>query len=503
MPGPDFRGPGGNWAGGPSQHQKSYASSLHERDALISAYEHLTSLPRPADALLRLRKIASLVKPIMRKRGWHVGTLAEFLPSNQQLLGLNINHGQKICVRLRYTHDPSTFLPVEQCVDTMLHELSHIVHGPHDAKFHALWDELRSEHETLLFRGYTGEGFLTPGHRLGGGGNMPPTHEIRRLARQNAENDRLSRNASNQRRGVRLGGSRILPGQDPRKVIADAVERRNAIDKGCASGSAEADRLSTQTATQSTRTQSSEDDANDRAIAEALLELMEEEELQKINAAGGAPEPGLAWDPQRGLYSSGDYAGGSTSATKGMTEEEQMEWAMRESMRAVASYSQGTPAAKPPTPDYASKPNLGAGTSRPPSSPEKTAPPAKRPRGIEASAHDPIPKTQPPPAPQPASTPNTAPEWACDVCTCLNPPTYLACLACNMERPSAPPPNKLRGSSAAANLAHVERQAAALQAPKTMGWACRRCGTFVEHQYWTCTACGLMKGDSRASEHVR
>jgi len=34
-----------------------------------------------------LRKAASMVKPMMRKRGWKVGTLAEFLPDEPQLLG--------------------------------------------------------------------------------------------------------------------------------------------------------------------------------------------------------------------------------------------------------------------------------------------------------------------------------------------------------------------------------------------------------------------------------
>lgn len=46
--------------------------------------------------------------------------------------------GHKICLRLRYPNDKSLFLPVEQVVDTMLHELSHNVFGPHDEKFHNL-----------------------------------------------------------------------------------------------------------------------------------------------------------------------------------------------------------------------------------------------------------------------------------------------------------------------------------------------------------------------------
>jgi hypothetical protein len=56
-------------------------------DEQIGAYTHLDKLERAADALHTLKKIASLVKPIMRARGWRVGTLSEFYPDQQNLLG--------------------------------------------------------------------------------------------------------------------------------------------------------------------------------------------------------------------------------------------------------------------------------------------------------------------------------------------------------------------------------------------------------------------------------
>jgi len=59
-----------------------------EHDALISSYEHLPSMPRAEDALHTIRKIASLVKPIMRKRNWRVRILTEFYPDQQNLLGM-------------------------------------------------------------------------------------------------------------------------------------------------------------------------------------------------------------------------------------------------------------------------------------------------------------------------------------------------------------------------------------------------------------------------------
>lgn len=45
--------------------------------SLISRYEHLPNRPLSDEARPLLEKIASQVKPIMTKRGWKVGTLAE------------------------------------------------------------------------------------------------------------------------------------------------------------------------------------------------------------------------------------------------------------------------------------------------------------------------------------------------------------------------------------------------------------------------------------------
>ena len=79
------------WVGGPSNHRKSYATEFQEQDALFNSYEHLMDAPQPEEALSRLRKIASLVKPIMRKRAWKVKVLTEFLPDDERLLGKNRN----------------------------------------------------------------------------------------------------------------------------------------------------------------------------------------------------------------------------------------------------------------------------------------------------------------------------------------------------------------------------------------------------------------------------
>ncbi|KAF5490826.1 DNA-dependent metalloprotease WSS1 [Colletotrichum fructicola] len=265
---------------------------MPEHDALILSYSHLVDFPRASDALQILKKVASLVKPIMRARGWKVRELAEFYPDQANLLGLNVNRGQRILVRLRYPGDRSLFLPIEQVVDTMLHELSHIVFGPHDGNFHALWNQLRDEHEALIRKGYTGEGFLSDGQRLGGGGRIP-MQEARRLARAAAEKRRtLTKNS-----GKRLGGTGPRPGSDIRRTIVGAIERRSSTLQGCGNmnhNDREIQQIS-ETATQNGfRTQAEEDAANEAAIAQALWELVQEEEKQRY---GGYYVPPSAQNP--------------------------------------------------------------------------------------------------------------------------------------------------------------------------------------------------------------
>ena len=52
---------------------------MPEVDPLILLYSHLPHLPQADHALFMLKKIASMVKPLMRARGWKVGELTEFI----------------------------------------------------------------------------------------------------------------------------------------------------------------------------------------------------------------------------------------------------------------------------------------------------------------------------------------------------------------------------------------------------------------------------------------
>ncbi|KAK2733929.1 hypothetical protein FQN57_001912 [Myotisia sp. PD_48] len=425
----------------------SDSGNMRELDPLVSEYQHEKQRPREAEALRTLRKVVSLVKPIMRQRSWRVGTVCEFYPDQANLLGLNVNWGEKICLRLRQPYDQTQFVPMEQVIDTMLHELCHIVHGPHDQQFHALWNQLRDEHEQLLRKGYTGEGFLSEGKRLGG--RSIPLDEARRLARAAAEKRRILTAGS----GKKLGGASILPGADVRRVVADAAQRRLAVTQGCASGTSEGDRLADDATRNGFKTKAEMDDANERAIMEAYIDLIQEEEKEQYGSSYSPPSASNPAGP-RGLSS------------------------------------------PPPVPTF-SKPTLQSQQSGLPELPFSS-------RDLPGSLLDHVDPSEP---------------WSCQICTLVNKPMFLSCEACGCERTQPPddrpalkpkqsnasgkgvskPPkpasrpslNKTR-KSAIENMIELEKNAINV-VKQPLGWVCHRCGTFMESQWWTCSACGVMK----------
>ncbi|KAF3764384.1 WLM-domain-containing protein [Cryphonectria parasitica EP155] len=409
-----------------------------EHDAQVLSYRHIRELPRADEALHSLRKIASLVKPIMRARGWKVSELCEFYPSQQNLLGLNVNRGQKIMLRLRYPGDRSQFLPIEQVTDTMLHELAHIVHGPHDAKFHALWDQLRDEHEGLAMKGYTGEGFLSQGHKLGGRTGVPP-QEARRLARAAAE-ERARQAERSRGSGQRLGGAPIHRGQDIRQVITNAVERRNRMDRGCASTNYTDQEIHNiaETATKNGfRTQAEEDAANEAAIAQALWELVQEDEKRIHGKDYVPPSPDFPAGNGGGAFTSTSRNRESSSIPPPVPE-----WSRPE--------KPGTPTSASPEPDLDLSPSLPATNG-----------------------------------------------WTCEICTLHNPPSFLSCDACGTTRPESVT-RQLAEQEARERAAKRPRPTPAVRSQHGPSfWECSRCGHVVERQWWSCGQCGNVKESSK------
>jgi hypothetical protein len=58
-------------------------------DTFVKSFTHLNGRPNEERALPMLQRVASLVKPIMRKHGWVVPVLSEFFPAQDNLLGLS------------------------------------------------------------------------------------------------------------------------------------------------------------------------------------------------------------------------------------------------------------------------------------------------------------------------------------------------------------------------------------------------------------------------------
>lgn len=117
------------------------------------------SEPPPYEAERLLQKLATDpgIIEIMKSRKFKVGVLTEMSPveaqermakrgtPNMDLLGYNQNYGGMIVLRLR-TDTLKGFRPYHDLINTLIHELTHNVWGPHDANFWKLFGELKAQY---------------------------------------------------------------------------------------------------------------------------------------------------------------------------------------------------------------------------------------------------------------------------------------------------------------------------------------------------------------------
>ena len=145
--------------------------------------KEIAKLPKSNEAKLLLEKIRNTVEPVMKRKKWTVKVLAEFYPDQPGLLGMNVNRGQKILIRLRKSENVNDFFPWEHLIGTMIHELTHMQIGPHSSDFYKLMDEIADEVDNDMVSGITAGAsvstvFQGQGYKLGGNNTMSSSQLI-------------------------------------------------------------------------------------------------------------------------------------------------------------------------------------------------------------------------------------------------------------------------------------------------------------------------------------
>ena len=209
--------------------------------AAVGETKALVKMQRSDEAKSLLNRLVVVCSSVMTSRGWHVKCLKEFYPSNAGLLGMNVNRGASILIRLRPGFDKDSFLPWHDILGTMVHELTHMAIGPHSAEFYKLMDTIYDEVEKSAGamgtekKGISNLAFLTKSNRLGGAATTILGKTSKAAA--DAAAKRLKSSQRTGSSGQRLGGAALplipLTTEDRRQLAADAAERRLNDDKWC------------------------------------------------------------------------------------------------------------------------------------------------------------------------------------------------------------------------------------------------------------------------------
>ncbi|ESK87578.1 zinc metalloproteinase [Moniliophthora roreri MCA 2997] len=159
----------------------------------------LPHLPNPEAARTMLNRLSDdpAIQHIMQKHQFSVGILTELAPhEHPELLGLNVNAGQQIKLRIR-TNAYDGFRAYREIRKVLCHELTHNVWGDHDNNFKELNSKLNREVGEYERSVSTGTHTLVDGlddvyepsaeaeaearaYVLGGNGSIPQTADERR-----------------------------------------------------------------------------------------------------------------------------------------------------------------------------------------------------------------------------------------------------------------------------------------------------------------------------------
>ncbi|KAI4716477.1 WLM-domain-containing protein [Aureobasidium sp. EXF-10727] len=136
----------------PTRH-RDWKTATEEATYTFATLRPLPHLHHPEKSLRFLERLRDDpgIKAAMRKHKFSVGLLTEMDPAEHtthesRTLGLNRNRGEVIELRLR-TDAYDGYRDYKVIRKTLCHELAHNVVGPHNAEFHALWNQIEKEVE--------------------------------------------------------------------------------------------------------------------------------------------------------------------------------------------------------------------------------------------------------------------------------------------------------------------------------------------------------------------
>jgi hypothetical protein len=245
-----------------------------------------------------------------------------------------------------------------------------------------------------------------------------------------------------------------------RRVIADAVERRNKTLQGCGTENLSEGQIRDigQTATQNGfRTQAEEDEANEAAIAQALWEMVQEEEKAKAQDSNGS------------LTSTKSTEGGERKRK----EPEAVTPEPTEPELGLDVWVCGTCTLHNPS-QYLCCNVCGAERSGEASRDMWNS------KGSTSKA-------------KADSAPSTATQ-VIDLTKTPSPPKQKKAPAQTTQKRQEP---KQKKAPAQTTQKRQEPKQQEQQQPKALFWQCSYCGQMSERQWWTCAACGRMKDNSR------
>ncbi|CAE6457074.1 unnamed protein product [Rhizoctonia solani] len=132
---------------GPTKVRSTAASNVEDTQFRFHRIEPHANLPNPIPARNLLSRLSTdpAILSIMRSHKFTVGLLTELAPhEHPQLLGLNINAGQSVLLRIR-TDAYDGFRTYAEIRRVLCHELTHNVYGGHGDDFKTLNSRLNRE----------------------------------------------------------------------------------------------------------------------------------------------------------------------------------------------------------------------------------------------------------------------------------------------------------------------------------------------------------------------